>query len=53
MVGYRAGEKIDCGEAFGGIREVASGLQKHYTVEQMTDRPVLVLRRNRPTGRAG
>lgn len=35
-------EKIDCGEAFGGIRDVASGLQKHYSVTDLKDRVVLV-----------
>ena len=35
-------EKIDCGDAFGGVREIASGLQKYYKKEDLQDRLVLV-----------
>lgn len=35
-------EKIDCGEAFGGVREIGSGLRKHYTVADLRDRKVLI-----------
>jgi len=35
-------EKIDCGEKFGGVRSVASGLQKHYAKADLLDRVVLV-----------
>ena len=35
-------EKIDCGEAFGGVREIASGLQKHYAKADLQGRLVLV-----------
>ncbi|KAH8093542.1 DNA primase [Aureococcus anophagefferens] len=31
-------EKIDCGEAFGGVRSIASGLQAFYKVEDLKDR---------------
>ncbi|KAH8065184.1 DNA primase [Aureococcus anophagefferens] len=36
-------EKIDCGEAFGGVRSIASGLQAFYKVEDLKDRLVLVI----------
>ena len=35
-------EKIDCGEKFGGIRSIASGLQPFYAKEDLLDRVVLV-----------
>lgn len=36
-------EKIDCGDAFGGVRSIASGLQKFYAKEDLQDRLVLVI----------
>jgi len=35
-------EKIDCGAAFGGVREIGSGLRKHYERADLENRLVLV-----------
>lgn len=36
-------EQIDLGEDNGGVREIASGLREHYSLEDMQDRKVLVV----------
>ena len=36
-------ELIDLGEDNGGVREIASGLREHYSLEDMQDRKVLVV----------
>jgi len=36
-------EQIDVGEDAGGVREIASGLREHYTLDDMQDRKVLVV----------